>query len=366
MGLEFLLGVGVVTALNTVLALLLVLAERFLADYGPCTLALNGEKKITVAGGRDLLATLKDQGVFIPSACGGRGSCGLCKVTVLNGGAPLATELPWLKPDEIARHIRLACQVRVKHDLSLQLPPQWLEIRQYRTTVSSLRDLTHDIKEVRLRLVDPPEIEFKAGQFIQFEVPPYERSDETVYRAYSIASPPSAKNEIELEIRYVPNGICTTYVHRHLHLGDPVTINGPYGDFTLRPGEREIIAIAGGSGMAPLKSILLDMAEKEIARRIRYFFGARALRDLFLLEEMKTLEQRIPGFEFIPALSKPDPMDAWNGETGLVTDVAARYLPDASEAEAYLCGSSFLIQAAIKMLTSKGMPRERIYFDDFG
>jgi Na+-transporting NADH:ubiquinone oxidoreductase subunit F len=363
---EFVLGVGVVTGLNAFLALLLVLAERTLSHYGPCTLTINDEKKLVVPGGQDLLSTLKREGLFIPSACGGRGSCGLCKVTVLDGGDPLATEIPWLKPEEIARHVRLACQVRIKHDLRLHLPREWFAIRQFQATVVSIRDLTHDIKELRLRLVDPPEIEFQAGQFIQLEVPPYELTDEPVYRAYSISSPPSNRREIELEIRYVPNGLCTTWVHRHLNVGDPVTFNGPYGQFVLRPGNRPIIAIAGGSGMAPLKAIFLDMAEKGIARSARYFFGARSRRDLFLVEEMKALETRIPGFQFIPALSNPLPEDRWEGETGLITEVAARHVPDASGAEAYLCGSSFLIKAAIAMLTERGMPRERIYFDDFG
>jgi Na+-transporting NADH:ubiquinone oxidoreductase subunit F len=231
--------------------------------------------------------------------------------------------------------------------------------------VESIRDLTHDIKEVRLKLIEPANIEMKAGQFIQFQVPAYELTDEPVYRAYSMASVPSDTTHIELEIRLVPNGICTTYVHKHLKEGDEVMVNGPYGEFFLRDTERPIICIAGGSGMAPLKSILLDMAEKKSSRKVRYFFGARALRDLFLLDEMKALEDEMENFKFIPALSDPLPEDNWKGEEGLITDVVKRLTEDASESEAYLCGSPGMIDACVKVLQELGMPEARIYYDKF-
>jgi len=363
---EFLVGVGVVCAITLALTLLLILADALIANYGPCTIVINGNQTLTVEGGRNLLATLKDERIFIPSACGGRGSCGLCKVRIESGaGAPLATETPWLTPDEQAQHVRLSCQVKVKGNLSIAIPEELFNVRQYGTVVSSLRDLTHDIKEVRLKLADPASIAFKAGQFIQFEVPPYALTDEPVYRAYSLSSPPSETGEIELEIRYVPNGICTTYVHRHLKPGATVVVNGPYGDFFLRDSDREIICIAGGSGMAPIKSILLDMAEKKNPRKVCYFFGAHAKRDLFVLEEMKALEDRLPDFTFIPALSAPAPEDRWTGETGLITEIVARHVTNATEAEAYLCGSPFMIDACIKVLREKGLPDERIFYDKF-
>lgn len=366
MGLEFLIGVGVLCGLTAALSLLMLLAEALIARYGPCTITINARRTLTVEGGRSLLATLKDADIFIPSACGGRGSCGLCKVTLERGaGSPLATELAWLSPAEQAGGVRLACQVKVKNDLALVLPEALLEVRQYATRVVGLRDLTPDIKEVRLQLVDPPAITFKAGQFIQFEVPPYDLTDEPVYRAYSIASPPSASGAIELEIRAVPNGLCTTYVHRHLRVGDVVTINGPYGDFTLRDTDREILCVAGGSGMAPIKSILTDMAEQRNPRKVRYFYGARARADLAAYDAIRALESALPDFSFIPALSAPGPDDGWRGETGRITDVMDRHVEKAPEAEAYLCGSPFLIDACIQRLTAKGLPMERIYYDKF-
>ena len=363
----FLLSLAVVCGLTGVLALLIVLADATIGNYGEVGVTINERRSFRTAGGRTLLATLRDEQVFIPSACGGRGSCGLCKVRVTSGGgAPLPTETAWLSPEERRGGVRVSCQLKVRGDLSIVIPEEQLGVRRHRATVARLRDLTYDIKEVRLRLEDPPAIDFVAGQFIQFEVPPYELTDEPVYRAYSIASEPRERGEIELEIRLVPDGICSTYVHRHLKAGDGVTVNGPYGSFFLREGEREMICIAGGSGMAPIKSILLDMLARGIRRPVRYFFGARARRDLFLVEQMRELEQRLPDFRFIPALSAPGPEDAWTGETGLITEVVARHVQRGEEAEAYLCGSPFMIDACVKVLRERGVPEERIYFDRFG
>jgi len=361
-----LISVLIITLIAVVLALLMVIADATVGNYGVVKITINDKKELEVLGGQPLLKALNNEGVFIPSACGGRGSCGLCKVQVLEGGGNyLPTELPWISEEERSDNIRLSCQFKVKNDVAIKIPEELFSVRQFTTTVESIRDLTHDIKEVRLKLEDPPEIEMKAGQFIQFQVPEYELTDEPVYRAYSMASVPSDTNHIELEIRLVPNGICTTYVHKHLKEGDTVMLNGPYGEFFLRDTDRDIICIAGGSGMAPLKSILLDMAEHESPRTARYFFGARTGKDLFLLDEMKELEERMKDFKFIPALSEPQPEDNWTGETGLITDVVKRMAENASEAEAYLCGSPGMIDACVKVLKELGMPEERIYFDKF-
>lgn len=363
---ELLIAVGVMCAITTGLAVLLVIADAFIANYGECSITVNGRKTLTVPGGRPLLSVLKDQRIFIPSACGGRGSCGLCKVTVLEGGgAVLPTETPWLTPEERKANIRLSCQLKVKRDLSIEIPEELFSVRQYAAQVVGLSDLTYDIKEVRLKLIDPAEIAFTAGQYIQIEVPPYALTDEPVYRAYSIASDPAETGVIELEIRYVPNGICTTYVHKHLKVGDAVTMNGPYGSFGLRPTDREIICVAGGSGMAPIQAMLLEMARVRNPRPCRYFFGAKAKRDLFLVERMRELERVLPNFRFIPALSAPAPGDEWEGETGLITDVVGRHLQDASNAEAYLCGSPLMIDACLPVLRGKGMLEENIFFDKF-
>ncbi len=363
----FLVGVGVATAIAAVFALITVIADATIANYGESTITVNGgTKQLTVKGGQPLLSALKGEGIFIPSACGGKGSCGLCKVTVDSGAGEYApTELPWITEAERAKSIRLSCQCKVKRDMAIRIPEELFSIREYRTEVLSIRDLTYDIKEVTLKLKDPPAIDMRAGKYIQFVVPAYQLTPEPVYRAYSVSSSPSTRDTVELEIRLVPNGICTTYVFNHLKVGEQVTINGPYGDFYLRDTDRDIIFIAGGSGMAPIKSMLLDMAEKASTRKATYFFGARAVRDLFLVDEMRTLEKKLPGFTFVPALSNPLPEDSWTGETGLITEVLDRHFTKLDHHEAYLCGSPGMIDASIKVLKAKGMPEELIYFDKF-
>jgi Na+-transporting NADH:ubiquinone oxidoreductase subunit F len=363
---DFLVGVGAATAIAGLLALLMVIADATIANYGEVKVSINGTKELTVQGGRPLLSTLMSEGIFIPSACGGRGSCGLCKVTVDSGGGEInPTELPWIPEADRAKNVRLSCQVKVKRDMAIRIPDELFSIREYKTRVTSIRDLTYDIKELTLELQGPDEMSLVAGKYVQFVVPAYELTPDPVYRAYSVSSAPSQKKVVELEIRLVANGICTTYVFQHLKVGDTVTINGPYGDFRLRDSDRDIIFVAGGSGMAPIKAILLDMVEKGSTRKATYFFGARAVRDLFLVEEMRALEKKLPNFTFIPALSSPLPEDKWQGETGLITEVLDRHFGQLDHHEAYLCGSPGMIDASIKVFRSKGLPEERVFYDKF-
>jgi len=363
---QILVGVGAVSVITTILAVIMVIADATIGNYGSVRIRINDEKDLDVEGGRPLLSSLMDEKIFIPSACGGRGSCGLCKVKVTSdAGEHLPTELPWLSDEERKEKVRLSCQLKVKKDISIQIPEELFNVREFECEVSSIVDLTHDIKEIILRLRKPPEMTFKAGQFIQFEVPEYELTSEPVYRAYSIASQPSRNGEIELEIRLVPNGICTTYVFEHLKVGDPVTINGPYGQFYLRDTGARIIFVAGGSGNAPIKSILFDMLEKDIRRETVYFFGARTAQDLFLVDEMRGLEGKLADFRYIPCLSQPLPEDGWEGEKGRVTDVLDRTIDSGEDTEAYLCGSPGMIESVVEILKKKGIPEEKIYYDKF-
>jgi len=219
---------------------------------------------------------------------------------------------------------------------------------------------------VRLKLLEPPLMEFTAGQYIYVRVPPYELSAQPVYRTYSIASDPAHGEEIDLQVRYVPRGISTTYIHRYLKVGDELTVSGPAGDFRLRDSSRDILFVAGGSGMAPIRAMLLDMVAKRNPRRKRFFFGARSRRDLFLVEEMAELEKKLRDFRFIPALSEPLPGDDWDGETGLIPEVACRHLESAGNTEAYLCGSPSMVNACVEALRRKGLPDQLIFFDKFG
>lgn len=362
-----LISIGIISLISVLLALLMVIFDATVGNYGTVNININdGAKKLEVKGGQPLLKSLNQEGVFIPSACGGRGSCGLCKVRVVEGGGDyLPTELPFISAEEKAKQVRLSCQFKVKHDISIVIPEELFSVKQYDATVESLIDLTHDIKQVVLKFPEGETIDFKAGQFVQFVVPEYGDIEESVYRAYSVASSPSVTDKVELEIRLVPNGICTTYVHKHLKAGDHVTINGPYGEFFLRDSDRDIICIAGGSGMAPIKSILTNMAERGNGRKATYFFGARSKRDLFLLDEMHELEKRMPNFTFVSALSEPKPEDNWEGDVGLITDIVRSKIADGSNSEAYLCGSPGMIEACIKVLNELGVAPERIYYDKF-
>jgi len=363
---QLLIGIGAICGVSTFLAVLMVIADATIANYGEVTVTINDDREVKVEGGKPLLGSLMGQKIFIPSACGGRGSCGLCKVKVTSdAGDYLPTELPWISEEEKAENIRLSCQLKIKKDISIQIPEALFNVKEYSAEVTSIVDLTYDIKQIKMKLLNPPEISYRAGQYIQFVVPEYEMSSEEVYRAYSMASLPSNKNEVELEIRLVPNGLCTTYVFNYLKVGNHVTLNGPYGEFHLNESDRDIIFIAGGSGMAPIKSMLHDMAEKGISRKATYFFGARAVRDLFLIDEMKDLEKKLPNFTFIPALSEPLPEDNWRGETGLITDVLDRNVTSGENTEAYLCGSPGMIDAAVNVLTKKGIPEELIFYDKF-
>jgi Na+-transporting NADH:ubiquinone oxidoreductase subunit F len=355
--------VGVLCA---VLAALLLVAERTLVNYGPCSVDINkGSRTFEVKGGRSLLASLIDAGVFIPSACGGRGTCAYCKVRAVEGLGPVApTEVSLLTEEEIAESVRLSCQVKVRNDIAIAIPEELLSVREFRAEVEAMTDLTHDIKLVRLRLIEPATIEFEPGQYVQLMAPAYGSNPEPVYRAYSIASPPSDSGHIELIIRLAPGGICTTWVFTILKDGDEVRFNGPYGEFRLSDTDAEMVWIAGGSGMAPFWSIVRHMRERGIERPCTYFFGAVGQRDLFLVDELREMEKALPGFRFVPALSGAE-NDGWAGETGLITEVVARHLSDGASTEGYLCGSGGMIDASVKVLTAKGIPEERIYYDKF-
>lgn len=345
-----------------VIAILLVIAERFLVTYGECKITLNKEKILTVQGGDTLLNYFAQHKIFIPSACGGKATCGYCKVEVLSGaGHILPTEEVFIARNDRLKGVRLACQVKVKNDVEVLISPDLLEAQEFKVTITKIVDLTSDIKYVFLKLDEPKNIKFKPGQYVQFKVP---ETDE--FRAYSIASPPSQQGMIELIVRLVPGGLCSTYIHEVLDVNDKISLTGPFGDFYLRDdSQRNIICIGGGCGMAPIRSILYHLKEKGMPRKVLYFFGARSKKDLFFTEELFELSRKYPNFKYIPALSEPKPQDNWEGETGLITQAVERIMPENGQTEAYLCGPPPMIDAAIKVLTKKGVQEIYIYYDKF-
>lgn len=363
-----LVATGLTCMLTTLLAGLLLLAERFLVNYGPCAIDINsGDRQLTVEGGQTLLAALKSEGIFIPSACGGRGTCAYCKLKITDGAGPLLpTEEPLLTKDEIAADVRISCQVKVRNDLKINIPQELFSIREYRGVVKRIRDLTHDIKELRIALTEPETLEFSAGQYIQLQAPAYDKSPESVYRAYSMSNPPDDNRAVETIIRLVPGGICTTWVFRYLTEGDEIAFSGPYGEFRLSETDNEMVWIAGGSGMSPFWSMIRHMKTAGIERKTTYFFGAVAKRDLFFVDELTELADELPWFEFIPALSAPADGDHWTGETGLITEIVNRHVTAGrNDLEAYLCGSAGMIDAACKVLADKGITEDRIFYDKF-
>ena len=364
---EILTTVLSVSLISAVLALIIVIAEYFFNNYGECEIDINnGDKVLKLDGGSSLLSSLSGQKIFIPSACGGKATCGLCKVQILEGAGPLLpTEEPYLSKEERDNNYRLACQVKVKTNLKIIIPEELFNIKEYQTTIETMDQLTHDIKGLRLKLPEGESVSFKAGQYMQFHTRPYNKVKESVFRAYSIANVPSDNKHIELIIRQVPDGICTTFVHTQLQEGDPVKISGPYGDFYLRGNCSELVMIAGGSGLAPIRSIVLDIIEKKLELKMNFFFGAVTKKDLYYLDFFYDLDKKHDNFRFIPALSKPDPEDNWDGEVGLITEVVDRFIADGEDKEAYLCGSPGMINACLDVLGKKGIPEDKVFFDKF-
>jgi len=363
---ETFIAVLIVSSIGAGLAALLVISEMFIANYGECRININDERDLTVQGGANLLSILTAEKIFIPSACGGRGTCGLCKLKVLEGaGAILSTEEPYLDKREREQNVRLSCQVKVKNNLRIRIPRELLSIREYVTRCVKIEDLTHDIKMFRLQLVEPATMDFIAGQYVQVLAPVYEKSPVEVYRAYSIASDPTGKGIIELIIRLVPNGICTTYCFDYLKEGNEVKINGPYGEFHLSDTDAPIVFIAGGSGMAPIKCILHHMKNTGSQREAVYYFGANVVKEMFYLDLMRQFESELPAFRFVPVVARPAAGETWDGETGLVTQAVQRDVKNGATCEAYLCGSPGMIDASIKVLQDLGVTNDRVFYDKF-
>jgi Na+-transporting NADH:ubiquinone oxidoreductase subunit F len=353
------------SGLTVTLAALLVVAERFLVNYGICKLDINaGEKPIELEGGRTLLSSLYENEIFIPSACGGKGSCGHCKITVTSGGGPLLpTETPYLTRKEIRSNTRLACQVKIREDIYVRISSELLNVKMFTSTVESTVVLTHDIKEIRMRLDEPAEIIQRPGQYVQIQAP---SPDGDVFRAYSISSPAYESNVVELNVRLVPDGIGSTYLH-NLEVGDTVNFTGPYGEFFLNQDPSvEIICVGGGCGMAPMKNIIYTIYDKWPDRSCWLFFGCRTTQDIFYLEQFKELAEKHPNFHVVYALSdKLGPDEKWDGQTGFIHIGVDKKLKENVPRQAFLCGPPLMIEAVTRVLEEKGIAPEDIFYDEF-
>ncbi len=360
----FLWSILVFVGILVGLSVLLTVAERFLVNYGICQIDINtGERTADVDGGQTLLSALIREDIFIPSACGGQGSCGYCKITVMEGGGPiLPTETPYVTRKESRAGVRLACQVKVREDLKVRIPEDLLNVRLYAATTESTITLTHDIKQIRFRLDEPAEISQRPGQYVQIQAP---SPDGPVFRAYSISSPGYESNVIELIVRLVPGGIGSTYLH-NLEQGDPVIFTGPYGEFELSEDpEVPVICVGGGCGMAPMKNIIYSIYNRWPERECWLFFGCRAAQDVFFLEELNRLTEKYPNFHSIYALSDKGPDEQWDGEMGFIHLAVDKYLDAGDGRQGFLCGPPLMIDAVTRVLEEKGLRTDDIFYDKF-
>ena len=405
---EILSGIVMFTAVVLALVGVLLGARRRLVQSGEVTITINDDpaRSIRCAAGDTLLGTLAKEKIFVPSACGGKGACGVCDVIVrAGGGALLPTETGYISRGEAKRGYRLACQVKVKRDMRIEIPPEVLEVRKWVCSVVSNRNVATFIKELKLALPAGEEVPFRAGGYVQIECPPHSlefktfdieppyRADwdkfdlwrfrssvaERTERAYSMASYPLEKGTLLFTIRIafpprydvaIPPGIMSSWVF-NLKPGDAVTVSGPYGEFFARETDKEMCFVGGGAGMAPMRSHIFDqLLRLGSKRRMTFWYGARSLREAFYVEEFDALARAHPNFEWHLALSEPLAEDAWTGPTGFIHDVLREsYLkghPAPEDIEYYMCGPGVMNKAVIEMLLSLGVDRENILLDDFG
>jgi Na+-transporting NADH:ubiquinone oxidoreductase subunit F len=359
------LAIAVLTGVLVLLSALLVVAEKYLASYGECTITVNGgEVAFSAPGGGTLLKTLLERRIFLPSACGGKGSCGYCKVTLPSGGGPiLPTEVPFMSRAELRSGVRLACQVKVKTDLDVHFSSVYLSVREFRGRVGQVRALTHDIKEITIEILDGARISFRPGQYVQIRAPGPEGP---VYRAYSVSSPAYEGEHIQLVVRLVPGGIASTYIHG-LEVEDEVVFTGPYGEFRLSDDATlPVVCVGGGAGMAPIASILATVTSSTPSRPCYLFFGCRTTKDVFYLDRFNELAREHPGLQVCYALSDPlEPQESWTGDTGFIHLSVDKRLPAGSRCQAFLCGPPPMIEAVTEVLASKGLRPEDIFYDKF-
>lgn len=403
----YLISLAVFSCVIFALVGMLVFVESKVVKTGDCEIVINDDedKGITAPAGITLLSALVSNQIFLPSACGGGGSCGMCKCVIKEGGRGiLPTELAHLSRKEKKDDVRLACQVKVKEDMKIYIPDEIFSIEKYHATVVSNKNVATFIKELVLELEPDEELEFDAGAYIQIDIPEYEaffsdfrieerfkpawdrfnlwglraKAEEPVYRAYSLANPPQDKKTLKFTIRIatppmgspdIPPGVGSSYVF-NLKEGDKVTLSGPYGEFMIKDSEREMCFVGGGAGMAPLRSQIRDqLLRVHTQRKMTFWYGARSKQEMFYHEEFQELEEKFDNFTYHVALSDPQPEDNWDGMTGFIhTCLYEHYLKDhedPTEIDYYLCGPPPMIEAVEKTLDNLGVEPESVAYDKF-
>jgi Na+-transporting NADH:ubiquinone oxidoreductase subunit F len=404
--LEISLGVALFTAVVMLLVGVILLARARLVATGTVNITLNGEKTLPVPVGLKLLNALADARIFVPSACGGGGTCGQCRVKVHSGGGDLlATEATHITKREAAEGERLACQLVVKRDMEIDVPSEVLGVKKLECRVRSNNSVSTFIKELVLELPEDAQLDFRAGGYIQIECPPHtvkyadfdiperfrgdwdrhnlwrfvSKSTEPVTRAYSMANYPGEKGIVMLNVRIAtpppgnpdaPPGLMSSFIFG-LKPGDKVTISGPYGEFFARDTGAEMVFVGGGAGMAPMRAHIFDQLKRlDSKRKMSFWYGARSRREIFYQEDFDQLQREHPNFEWHVGLSDPQPDDNWEGYRGFIHEVLLMhylsYHPAPEDCEYYLCGPPMMNTAVIKMLEDLGVERDNILLDDFG
>lgn len=406
-------SIGVFLAVILLLVIILLVAKNYLSPSGNVKLTINGDKEVEVESGSNLLMTLSSNKIFLPSACGGGGSCAQCRCQVLDGGGEiLPTEKVHFSRKEQQAHWRLGCQVKVKQDMDIKIPESVLGVKKWECEVVSNNNVATYIKEFVVKLPAGEHLNFVSGGYIQIDVPKYDikfsdfdvqdrfradwdkfkmwdltaKNDEETMRAYSMANYPAEGDIVMLNVRIatppfdrvnggfmkVPPGVCSSYIFS-LKPGDKVMVSGPFGEFhPILDSDREMLYIGGGAGMAPLRSHILHLLKtlKITDRKISYWYGARSKNEIFYEEDFRELEKEFPNFSFHIALSDPQPEDNWTGPVGFIHNVILNnYLKDhdaPEDIEYYMCGPGPMAKAVEKMLYDLGVPRNMLMFDDFG
>jgi Na+-transporting NADH:ubiquinone oxidoreductase subunit F len=405
---EIILGVSMFTAIVLALVLVILFAKSKLVSSGDVTISINGEddKTVVASAGGKLLNVLADKGIFIPSACGGGGTCGQCRVHVHSGaGDILPTEEGHITKKEAKEGCRLSCQVAVKQDMDIELEPEIFGVKQWECEVISNDNKATFIKELKLQIPNGESVPFRAGGYIQIEAPAYElkysdfdideqyrgdwnhfgffdveaKVDEPTIRAYSMANYPEEEGIIMLNVRiatpppgrlHLPAGKMSSYIF-NLKAGDKVTISGPFGEFFAKDTDAEMVFVGGGAGMAPMRSHIFDQLKRlKTNRKMSFWYGARSSREMFYEDDYNMLAAENDNFEWHVALSDPQPEDNWEGYTGFIHNVLfENYLRDheaPEDCEFYMCGPPMMNAAVVNMLKDLGGEDENILLDDFG
>jgi Na+-transporting NADH:ubiquinone oxidoreductase subunit F len=402
----FSLGVVLFTLIVISLVTVIIFAKSKLVSTGDVNITINGEKTITVPAGGKLLQTLAAQKLFVPSACGGGGTCAQCRVKIHSGGGSiLPTEEGHINKREASCGDRLSCQVAVKQDMQIEVPEEVFGVQKWRCKVRSNHNVATFIKELVLELPEGEDVKFRAGGYIQIEAPAYSLSykdfdveeeyhsdwdrfkiwdfksevPEPIERAYSMANYPGEKGIVMLNVRIaspppgssgIPAGKMSSFIF-NLKAGDEVTISGPFGEFFARETPKEMVFVGGGAGMAPMRSLIFDQMDRlKTDRKVTFWYGARSKREMFYVEDFDRLQQQNNNFTWNVALSDATPEDNWDGYKGFIHNVLfEEYLkshPAPEDCEYYMCGPPIMNQSVINMLLDLGVDREDIMLDDFG